>query len=100
MITMVSSRLKLSDTIQDDRKLLESCYYNVSEPQIILEEYIGSSMYYVLLGQRQTEVGILDITLTKFAPADPDFQREWSKERKFNEIYSSNYIDLFMTVNI
>lgn len=80
-------------------ELLDRCYYNVSNPEIILDEVIPYSTYYVIISSRQSKVFISDPSLNNFEPASADFQQKWTNQSNFNEIYSSEYIELFLRKN-
>jgi len=76
-------------------EILTRCYYNVSDPELVLDKFIGSQNYYVVISSHQSRVCILDPSLTPFKPAHEDFQEKWSKQQAFNKIYTSDYIDTF-----
>jgi len=76
-------------------ELLEKCYYNVSEPEKILDRVIPSRNYYVITSSYQSGTGLLDPTDFTFKPASKNFQEEFSKQLKFNKIYSSQYFNVF-----
>jgi len=79
--------------VTDD--ILCRCYYNVSKPEIILDSVIASDSYFVMISSHQTEVNVIDTSLTRFKKASLDFEEKWSQEKSFSKIYSSKSFELF-----
>lgn len=76
-------------------EILKKSYYNVSNPETVLDKYLGSKDYYVVTSLHQTEVDLLDSSLQMFKPADVNFQNRWSEQNNFSKIYSSMYFNMF-----
>ena len=76
-------------------ELLDRCYYNVSNPEIILDKIIDSNEYYVMTSFHQTEVFLLDSSLKRFKVVPTDFQKQWTSQKYFNKVYSSWYFNLY-----
>lgn len=76
-------------------EILLKCYYRVSEPETILDEVINSDSYFFMTSFHQTEVYLIDPSLTRFKQANINYQEKWSHERAFCKIYSSEYVEIF-----
>jgi hypothetical protein len=79
-------------------EILERCYYNVSNPESILDEYVGSSNYYVITSSSGRQASILDSSLRLFRPPSLDFEDKWSNQEDFNKIYSSDQLCVYNRV--
>ena len=92
--------IKTVDSSHQDANITEQimnrCYYNVSNPEYILDRVINSKNYYFISSLHQTEVFILDSTLRGFKSASINFQSLWSDQQAFNKIYSSEYCELYL----
>jgi uncharacterized membrane protein YtjA (UPF0391 family) len=80
---------------QITEETLERCYYNITDPEMILDNIIHKPDYYFITSSHQSEVYLLDPSLKQFKPPSTDFQGEWAKQEAFNKLYSSEYFDIF-----
>ncbi|MDI9394650.1 MAG: hypothetical protein QM426_04195 [Euryarchaeota archaeon] len=89
------------DSVNNDpqftNEVLEKCFYNVSDPEVILDQKMGSR-YYFFASSSQSQKGLMDPSLIALNPASRDFQYKWSNLKKFNKLYSSRYFDLYNRV--
>ena len=83
-----------SDPPNVTNEILERCYYNVSNPQVILDQIIDSKDYYVVISSGT----IQDPSLQVFKPPSADFEEKWSEQNSFNIIYSSGGFDVYQRV--
>lgn len=91
-ITTIDS---LYDSPNITENILSKCYYNVLKPESILDTVINSKSYFVLISSRQTNVYLIDPSLTRFKKASSDFQEKWNNEEGFSKVYSSKYVEIF-----
>jgi hypothetical protein len=92
-IVTLDSTNNLPKTTED---ILDFCYYNVSNPEYILDSYIQSKDYFFLSSARQENVFLMDSSLKRFRVASKDFQEQWDMQGSFNNIYSSEQIEIFL----
>ncbi|NUB91493.1 hypothetical protein HT576_10750 [Haloterrigena sp. SYSU A121-1] len=83
--TVDSRRMSANET----EKLLDTVYYHGDDPANNLDGMIGNSQYTVYITNRQTTVGILEVSLTRFRPAEEQIDSKWSQSDRFNRIYSN-----------
>ncbi len=95
-ISTIDSRYWSAGIVEE---VLDRCYYNVSNPEIILDEVIQGSKYYVIISKRQSKVYIIDPSLKRYKSAQAGFQKEWANQSNFNEVYSSDQIEIFLRKN-
>jgi hypothetical protein len=91
-ITTLDSPRDLPDTTE---QILLRCFYNVSNPEYILDSKINSTKYYFISSSHHSEVFLIDSSLKAFKPASKNFQESWDNQKSFSNVYSSNYIEVY-----
>jgi len=73
-------------------EILERCYYNVSNPKLVLDKIFNTKEYYVLLSRLQSKKYLVDPSLQRFKPASKDFLERWNAQPGFDKIYSGEVV--------
>jgi len=74
--------------------IIDSMYYNVSNPEIVLDSVMDSRNYYVMTSERQHKFGIVGPTYTSYQPASKGFQSQWVSESAYNRVYENGELVL------
>ena len=89
----------IDSTTQTDNGLFQDImkiYYDDTAPAVTLDRIIGSGQYFVLSSGRQSDVSLVDTSMTSFLkPARKGFEANFEKGDEFNKIYSSNGFSVY-----